>query len=74
MPLNRLTPKKGYSVVENIAYGLRARQRLDIFTAETPREQRPLIVFVHGGAWLHGDKKITALLVKPLQKRAMTLR
>ena len=55
--LNRLTPKKGYSVVENIAYGLRARQRLDIFTAETPREQRPLIVFVHGGAWLHGDKK-----------------
>ncbi len=55
--LNRLTPKKGYTVVENIAYGLKSRQRLDIFTTEVPREQRALIVFVHGGAWLHGDKK-----------------
>ncbi|WP_166170965.1 alpha/beta hydrolase [Acinetobacter sp. SA01] len=55
--LNRLTPRKGYTVIENIAYGLKARQRLDIFTSEVPRKQRALIVFVHGGAWLHGDKK-----------------
>ncbi|WP_336955266.1 alpha/beta hydrolase [Acinetobacter johnsonii] len=55
--LNRLTPRKGYSVQENIAYGLRARHRLDLFRTQTPREHRPLIVFVHGGAWMHGDKK-----------------
>ncbi|MFH7767427.1 alpha/beta hydrolase [Acinetobacter sp. BSP-28] len=55
--LNRLTSRKGYTVTENIAYGLKARHRLDIFTTEVPREQRALIVFVHGGAWLHGDKK-----------------
>ena len=55
--LNRLTPRKGYSVQENVAYGLRARHRLDLFHTQTPREHRPLIVFVHGGAWMHGDKK-----------------
>ncbi|OTG62541.1 alpha/beta hydrolase [Acinetobacter sp. ANC 3903] len=55
--LNRLTPRKGYTLHENIAYGLKARQRFDIFSAASPLEQRPLIVFVHGGAWLHGDKK-----------------
>ncbi len=55
--LNRLTPKQGYSVQRNVAYGLKARQRLDVYRTERPREQRPLIVFVHGGAWMHGDKK-----------------
>ncbi|AYA69266.1 alpha/beta hydrolase [Acinetobacter sp. WCHA55] len=55
--LNRLTPRKGYLVQENVAYGLRARHRLDLFRTQTPREHRPLIVFVHGGAWMHGDKK-----------------
>ena len=55
--LNRLTPRKGYSVQENVAYGLRARHRLELFRTQTPREHRPLIVFVHGGAWMHGDKK-----------------
>lgn len=55
--LNRLTPRKGYSVQENVAYGLRARHRLDLFRTQKPREHRPLIVFVHGGAWMHGDKK-----------------
>lgn len=55
--LNRLTPRKGYSVQENVAYGLRARHRLDLFRTQSPREHRPLIVFVHGGAWMHGDKK-----------------
>lgn len=55
--LNRLTPKKGYSVQRNIAYGLKARQRLDLYVAETQSAQvKPLIVFVHGGAWSHGDK------------------
>lgn len=55
--LNRLTPKKGYSVRENVAYGLAARHRLDLYQTTFPRDHRPLIVFVHGGAWSHGDKK-----------------
>lgn len=55
--LNRLTPKQGYHVQNNIPYGLKARHRLDLYRTSAPRQQRPLIVFVHGGAWMHGDKK-----------------
>lgn len=55
--LNRLTPKKGYSILENIAYGLAARHRFDLYRTASPRANRPLMLFVHGGAWSHGDKK-----------------
>ncbi len=75
MPLNRLTPRKGYSVQENVAYGLRARHRLDLFHTQTPREHRPLIVFVHGGAWMHGDKKRLSFYWRSLcQKKALMWR
>lgn len=55
--LNRLTPKQGYTIEKNLAYGLKARQRFDLFKSTQPLAHRPLIVFVHGGAWMHGDKK-----------------
>ena len=55
--LNGLTPKKGYGFEANIAYGLEARQNFDLFKSAQPRPKRPLIVFVHGGAWSRGDKK-----------------
>jgi acetyl esterase/lipase len=55
--LNRLTPKQGYSVQKNVPYGLKARHRMDVYRSSSPRTERPLIVFVHGGAWMHGDKK-----------------
>lgn len=56
--LNGLTPKKGYLLQQNIAYGLKARQRFDLYIAETKSSvAKPLIVFVHGGAWSHGDKR-----------------
>ena len=55
--LNLLTPRQGYTVQSNIAYGLRARHRLDLYRTTKARSQRPLMVFVHGGAWSRGDKQ-----------------
>ncbi len=55
--LNRLTPKKSFSCMTNVAYGLKARQRLDLYYATVQRVDRALLVFVHGGAWQTGDKK-----------------
>ena len=55
--LNRFTPKAGYSAERHLAYGLKARQRFDLYRSAQPLAHRPLIVFVHGGAWLHGDKR-----------------
>ncbi|WP_130803074.1 alpha/beta hydrolase [Acinetobacter ihumii] len=60
--LNMLTPKSTYHVQKNIAYGLKSRQRLDIYRSKKAVAGRPLIVFIHGGAWQHGDKKEYAFI------------
>lgn len=53
--INGLTPKKGYQLKSDLAYGPESRQRLDLYvTAQQPA--KALILFVHGGAWSHGDK------------------
>ncbi|MDQ8951913.1 alpha/beta hydrolase [Acinetobacter rudis] len=55
--LDRCTSRQGYRRVENIAYGLKARHRLDLYLSEKQRfSTRPLVIFVYGGAWLRGDK------------------
>lgn len=55
--LNRCTSRQGYRMLANIAYGLKARHRLDLYLTDQQRfTQRPLVVFVYGGAWLRGDK------------------
>ena len=53
--INGLTPKKGYEVQKNIAYGLKSRQRLDLYVSDQ-KVSKGLILFVHGGAWSRGDK------------------
>lgn len=43
--------------IGNIAYGLLAEQRLDVYTpALAAQARQPLIVFWHGGRWSFGDK------------------
>ena len=55
--LNYLTPKDSFEKEEHLAYGLKARQRLDLYRSKNPKPQKPLIVFVHGGSWQHGNKR-----------------
>lgn len=41
-----------------VPYGPEPRQRLDVYTPETPSaDPRPVIVFVHGGSWQTGSKE-----------------
>jgi len=57
-PLPR--PVRGVEVVRNVDYagdGLRAH-RLDVFRRRTdPPAQGPVLVYIHGGAWVVGDKR-----------------
>ncbi|WOE31780.1 MULTISPECIES: alpha/beta hydrolase [unclassified Acinetobacter] len=55
--LNYLTPKRGFDQQCQIVYGPDPRHQLDIFYSQVAKASRPLIVFVHGGAWSHGNKK-----------------
>jgi len=46
-----------YRIVRDLAYGAEPRQCLDIFApAEGFDTLRPVLLFVHGGAFLYGDK------------------
>ena len=49
------------SVVRNVAYGDHARQVLDVYRpATTGAVSMPVLMFVHGGAYVEGDKDRTS--------------
>lgn len=55
-PLLAAAPKGGIEVTRDLPYGPHARHRLDLFR---PRgaEHAPVVAFVHGGAFVRGDKR-----------------
>jgi acetyl esterase len=48
-------PRDGITVVRNLAYGVHARQVLDVFHPPC-RQSAGVVVFVHGGAFVRGAK------------------
>ena len=60
--LNAITPSGSYGLSNDIAYGDHARQKLDVYTANSDTGEKPLIVFIHGGSWNSGDKNIYKFL------------
>lgn len=57
-PLLAAAPKAGVVVTRDLAYGAHARQRLDLFRPERA-SGADVVVFVHGGAFVRGDKRAT---------------
>ncbi len=54
-PLLRAAPKDGVTVLRDQAYGEDPRQILDVYRP-TARSGAPVVIFVHGGAYVRGDK------------------
>jgi|RhiMethySRZTD1v2_1073278.scaffolds.fasta_scaffold251283_2 acetyl esterase/lipase len=54
-PILARAPKGGVTVVRDVAYGDHPRQTLDVF-APARSEASPVAVFVHGGAFVDGEK------------------
>ena len=54
--IHALCPAEYARVSKNIAYGGHPRQKLDLFLPPSAREALPLIIFVHGGAFVEGDR------------------
>lgn len=48
-----LTPRGGYTLTPNLAYGPLPRHRYDLYETGAGG---PLVVFIHGGEWRQGDK------------------
>jgi triacylglycerol lipase len=54
--LQEKEPYQGVKVERDIKYGPAERNLLDVFTPERDSSARPVLVFIHGGAFGAGDK------------------
>ena len=45
-----------FIVLKDIPYGSHERHKLDIFIPEAPKSNSGVILFIHGGGWVQGDK------------------
>jgi triacylglycerol lipase len=58
VPLHARTSEEGVTILRDIRYGSHPRHRLDLFVpaAAKASEPLPVMVFVHGGGFVAGDK------------------
>ncbi len=56
-PLQQKQPYSGVKVERDVKYGPADRNLLDVFMPETPSPPRPVLIFVHGGGFIAGDKR-----------------
>lgn len=54
-----------YKYVADIAYGTDAKQVLDLYLPKGGGENRPVLLFIHGGSFLEGDKRHYGYLARP---------
>lgn len=64
-PLLAQSPKDGCSAIRDIAFGAHPRQVLDVFKPDVARGVKgakgaPVVIFVHGGAFVRGDRNVDA--------------
>ena len=43
-------------ILNDVSYGTHERHKLDIFIPENPKSTSGVILFIHGGGWVQGDK------------------
>jgi acetyl esterase/lipase len=59
IPLQPKEPYFGVRIERDLKYGPAERNRLDVFMPQATTSGRPVLVFLHGGAFIGGDKQIT---------------
>jgi triacylglycerol lipase len=63
-PLQAKEPYAGVAVRRDVAYGSDPLQKLDVFSPQAKAAKpRPVLLFVHGGGFVRGDKKTTDNMV-----------
>lgn len=60
--LHQLSPKEGVEVWQGISFGPDPKQRFDLFLPKAApfRPRKPVLIFVHGGAFVSGDRNLTS--------------
>jgi acetyl esterase/lipase len=55
-PLHQVAPFSGVKLTRDLKYGPADRNRLDVFAADGATGDRPVLLFVHAGGFIRGDK------------------
>jgi len=58
IPLQEKEPYAGVKVLRDVRYGPDDRNLLDVFSPETAGAPRPVLIFVHGGGFVAGNKRV----------------
>jgi len=56
-PLAQREPYAGVQVRRDVRYGSDARNLLDVFTTASVKAGQPVLVFVHGGGFMRGERR-----------------
>lgn len=48
--------RRGVTLTSDLPYGPHARHRLDVYQPAAPGANRPVLLFLHGGGFIRGDK------------------
>ena len=60
-PAGKIVLPRGARLERDVAYGNDPAQRLDVYVPENPA-RAPILLMVHGGAWMLGDKANTGVV------------
>jgi len=58
-PLHQPEPYRGVQVFRDEKYGDEERQRIDVFSPNGAGALKPVLIFVHGGGYTGGDKRVS---------------
>src|SRR5262245_15786995 len=56
-PMQAKEPYAGVKVERDVKYGPAERHLLDVFVPETSTASRPVLIYVHGGGFVAGNKR-----------------
>lgn len=68
--LNALSPRRGWSLHSDLAYGRGSRRRLDIYRPDAA-EGAPVVVFFYGGSWQSGTRSLYRFVGASLAARGI---
>ncbi|KQX34215.1 alpha/beta hydrolase [Variovorax sp. Root434] len=61
------TPPAGVRLLANQPYGPDPRQRMDVYLPPNVQQGAPVLVMVHGGAWMFGDKAAASVVNQKIE-------
>ena len=55
--INQLSADQAHKLI-NLTYGTDARNKMDVYLPANRTAETPIVILIHGGAWISGDKSI----------------